>query len=102
MHARFGSEPTIRIFTNKFNARRFNAGHIPIGYLKHLCFKAFIFTPAQIHPQNDRGPILSFRSAGSGLNIDIGIRAIHLTAKHALKLKALDEFGALIKIESDQ
>jgi hypothetical protein len=46
------------------------------------------FRPAQIHPQDHLGPVLRFRSAGTGLDFEIRITRIHLTREHPSELEA--------------
>jgi hypothetical protein len=43
--------------------------------------------PAQVHAQYHFRPVLSFGASRAGLNVEIGVIAIHLAGEHASKFK---------------
>jgi hypothetical protein len=45
------------------------------------------FSPAQIHAQNHVCPVLRFGTTRTGLDIEIGVIAVHFAGKHAAKLQ---------------
>jgi hypothetical protein len=61
-----------------------------------------MLAPAQIHAQQHFGPVLGFRATGSGLDVDEGIRRVHLVREHALEFeRAKARFGG-IEISDDR
>ncbi len=55
-------------------------------------------TPAQIHAHEHRGPVLTLRAAGTGVDFEHYAKLILLAAEHVAQLKILD-FGDGIGIE---
>jgi hypothetical protein len=49
-----------------------------------------VLAPAQVHAQQHLGPVLRFRAAGAGLDVDERVRGIHLAGEHALEFELLD------------
>jgi hypothetical protein len=46
--------------------------------------------PPQVHAQDHLGPVLGFRSARTGLDVDVCVARIHLSREHASKLETGD------------
>ena len=59
------------------------------------------FSPTKVHAQEHLGPVLGFRTAGTGLNVEVGVVGIHLAREHAPKFKASNLLFELVEVRLD-
>ena len=57
---------------------------------------------AQVHAEQHFGPVLGFRSAGAGLDIEKTRPVVHIAGKHALEFQPFDTFLHALKIQHDR
>jgi len=87
MHAGFGTQPAESVIAADAQRGGFSTGYFAFGLFDHFRFKAFRLGPAQVHTHQHTGPVLRFRTAGAGLNIDIAVRAVVFAGEHAAELQ---------------
>jgi hypothetical protein len=63
---------------------------VAIHLIDDIRFVTAIFGPAQIHPQQHRGPISSIHAARAGVQCDQRIATIVRTGEHQIKLAAIE------------
>ena len=71
------------------DGHRFYPGHIPFLKVQLLDLVIVAFAPADIHPHQHLRPILAFRAAGAGIDLDIGVVAVRLAGKQRFKFGLL-------------
>ncbi len=64
-----------------------DAGYLALGQLDDFGAEATLVGPAQVHAQQDVGPVLRLGAAGAGLDVQVGVVHVHLAAEHATELK---------------
>ena len=85
--AGFGTQPAVGVIADNLDGHGLNARHFTFRLFNNLGLEAARFGPAQIHTRQHAGPVLRFRTAGTGLNIEIAIGAVILAGEHAAELK---------------
>lgn len=65
----------------------FDAGDFTFGQFHDGGVEATLGGPAQVHAQEDVGPVLGFGAAGTGLDVQVGVVHVHLAAEHATELE---------------
>ncbi len=88
MHAAFGLQPAIGIVAGDLDGRRFDAGFFTLRLFEILDLETVLFSPARIHAQQHRGPVLALGAAGAGMDFEIGVEAIGLARQQRLQLAA--------------
>ncbi len=102
VHAGFGAQPAVGVFAAELDRGAFDAGHLAFGDFDQFGGKAGVLTPAQIHAQQDIGPVLRLGAAGTGLDIDKGVLIVHRPGEHALELQPFEMFLLLVQIGNDR
>lgn len=87
MHADLGPQPAKGVFAldvhggaldpGDFTGRQFHDGGVETAFI----------SPAQVHSQQDVGPVLGFGAAGAGLDVQVGVVHVHLAAEHATEFQ---------------
>ena len=88
MHARFGAQPAVGIFTHDMNRCALDACHFARRCFDDLDLEAMRFSPAQVHSQYHFRPVLSLGTTGAGLDVEVRVVGVHVTRKHAPELEA--------------
>src|ERR1700759_3007572 len=81
--AALGSEEAVGVLAAGDEGRRLEAGLLPRRGLRHLDVEAAPFGPAQVHAQEDLGPVLGVGAAGAGVDGDDGVAGVVLAAEEA-------------------
>jgi len=89
MHANLGTQPTESVFTANVNGRTLDAGDFALGQFNDFGIEAMLIGPAQVHAQQNIGPVLRFGPTGTGLNIQVAVVGVHLTTEHAAEFELL-------------
>jgi hypothetical protein len=71
------------------------AGDVAGGLVQHLDLVAPLLGPAQVHPQEHRGPVASFAAAGSRVDLDQGGPVVVLTAQQGVEFVPVQVFEEL-------
>ncbi len=90
MHAALGLQPAIGVVAGDLDGRRFDAGFFTLRLFEILDLEAVLFSPARIHAQQHRGPVLALGAAGAGMDFEIGVEAIGLAREQRFQLAARD------------
>ena len=77
--------------TGDFASRQFHDGGVETA----------LVSPAQVHAQQDVGPVLRFGTAGAGLNIQVGVVLVHFAAEHATEFQLFQRFAKALDFGSD-
>ena len=56
--------------------------------LQRLDLVAVLLGEARVHAHQHRRPVLAFRAAGAGVDLDVGVVAVRLARQHRLDLAA--------------
>ena len=76
-------------------------GDLPLGQLDDLGSEAALVGPAQVHTQEDVGPVLGLGAAGAGLDVQVAVVGIHLAAEHAAEFQFLEDFAQALDFGDD-
>ena len=87
MNAGFGTQPAVGVVADNLDGHGLNARHFAFRLFDDLGLEAARFGPAQIHAHQHAGPVLRFRSAGTGLDIEVAIGAVVFTGEHAAEFQ---------------
>src|SRR5690606_24697034 len=87
--AGLGRQPAIGVLALDAYGRRLDASNVAAAGLHDLGLPAAILRPAQVHAQQDLGPVLGLGAAGAGLDVEEGVGRVHLAGEHALELQLL-------------
>ncbi|KPW50728.1 Uncharacterized protein ALO88_05605 [Pseudomonas syringae pv. antirrhini] len=87
VHADFGAQPAKGIFTLDVHGSALDTGDFTGGQLHDGGVEAALVGPAQVHTQQDVGPVLGFGAAGTGLDVQIGVVGVHLATEHAAEFE---------------
>ena len=98
VHTGLGLQPAIGIVAFHAQRGRLDAGDVATGDFHQLGLPAARFAPAQVHAQQDLGPVLGFGAAGTGLDVDERRRIVHLAGEHALELQLLHVGLVLVQV----
>jgi len=79
----FSGDQSVGVFPLEHEGRRLEAGFVAFGGLLHLDREAPALGPAQVHAQEDLGPVLGVGAAGTGVDRHQGIAGVVLTAEEA-------------------
>ena len=78
-----------------------DAGDLTLGQLDDLGAEAALVGPAQVHAQQDVGPVLGLGTAGASLDIEVAVVGVHLVAEHAAELELLENFAQALDFGHD-
>ncbi len=81
--APLGGEEAIGVLAAGDEGRRLQPRLLPRGGLLHLDLEAAPLRPAQVHPQQDLGPVLRVGAAGAGVDGDDRVAGVVLAAEQA-------------------
>ena len=87
MNAGFGTQPAVSVVANNLDGHGLNARHFAFRLFDDLGLEAARFGPAQIHAHQHARPVLRFRTAGTGLDVEVAIGAVVFAGEHAAELK---------------
>ena len=79
--AALGGKEAIGVLTAGDEGGRLQPRLLPRRSLQHLDLKAAPFGPAQVHPQQDLGPVLGIGAAGAGVDGDDRVAGVVLAAE---------------------
>ena len=85
--AALGGEEAVGVLAAGDEGRRLEPGLLPRRGLLHLDLEAAPLGPAQVHPQQDLGPVLGVGAAGAGVDGDDGVAGVVLAAEQARLLE---------------
>ena len=88
MHSGLGAQPAVGVFADDMHSRALDSRHFARGCFYDFGFELMCLSPTQVHAQYHFGPILSFCSARTGLDIDKGALEIHFAREHAPKFQS--------------
>jgi len=88
MDAALRSQPPEGVVPGHPHGGTLNAGHVACGQLGDLRAKALALDPAQIHAQQEVGPVLGLGAAGTRLDFQERILTVHVTREHAAEFQA--------------
>ncbi|MNF35264.1 hypothetical protein D3C84_161270 [compost metagenome] len=69
------------------HGRALDAGDFTGRQLHDGRVEAAFVGPAQVHAQQDVGPVLGLGTAGAGLDVQVGVVHVHLAAEHATEFE---------------
>ena len=90
VHACFGLEPAVRVLAFNFERGRLDARFFARALVDQLDLIAAPLAPPHVHAGQHLCPVLAFRSAGAGVDFDIGIHAVGFAGQHRLDALALN------------
>jgi len=90
MNARFRQEQPVCVLAGHGERRAFYAGFLAWLLVDEISFESVALGPAQIHPQQHPGPILSVGPAGTGVDGDYRVARVVGTGKQHLGLGCFD------------
>ena len=85
--AALGGEEAVGVLAAGDEGGRLQPRLLPRRGLLHLDLEAAPFGPAQVHPQEDLGPVLGVGPAGAGVDGDDGVAGVVLAAEQARLLE---------------
>ena len=85
--AALGGEEAVGVLAAGDEGRRLEPGLLPRRGLRHLDLEAAPFGPAQVHPQEDLGPVLGVGAARAGVDGDDRVAGVVLAAEQARLLE---------------
>ncbi|MNX81261.1 hypothetical protein D3C86_1129440 [compost metagenome] len=88
VHAGLGAQVAERVVALDLDRCALDAGHVALGFLEHLGLEALALAVLQVLAQQHRCPVARFRAAGAGLDVDEGVRLVHLAREHAAEFHA--------------
>ena len=83
VYADFGTQPAKGVFTLDVHGRAFDPGDFTGRQLHDGRVETAFVSPTQVHAQQDVGPVLGFGTAGTGLDVQVGVVRVHFVAEHA-------------------
>ena len=87
MDAGFRTQHAEAVFAGQFDRCGLDAGDVTFGFFEHVDGVALAFAVFDVHAQQHRGPVLRFRAASAGLNVDEAIERVGRVVEHAAELK---------------
>src|SRR6266496_1681679 len=90
MLAALGFEDPVCVVALHGERRRLDSVLLPWARLEDLGLEAAIGRPAQVHAQQDLGPVLRVRAARVGLDRDGGVAGVVLAGEERVLLEALE------------
>ncbi len=90
VHARFGFQPAIGVVTADLDGGGLDAGLFTLRLFQILDLEAVLLGPAGVHAQQHRGPVLALGTAGTGMNLEVGIEAVGLAPQQRFQFAARD------------
>jgi hypothetical protein len=90
VHARFAGEQAVSIFAAELNRGVFDTGLLAGCFVEQVGGDAVALGPAEIHSQEDRGPVLRFGAAGAGLDGHDGVEVVVLAGEQGLGFEFTD------------
>src|SRR5690606_9219875 len=73
VHADLGTQPAEGVLALDVHGGALDAGDFTLGQLDDLGTEAALVGPAQVHAQQDIGPVLGLGAAGTGLDIQVAV-----------------------------
>ena len=90
MHSGLAFQVAVGIFAFKGNGRALHAHFVAFLVFGYGHFVAVTLAPAHIHSHKHSGPVVGFRTAGSGVDGKHGSEVVALCAKHIAQLQVLN------------
>src|SRR6266849_5042625 len=90
MHARFASEQAVGVFSRELDGGVFDAGFFAGSLIENDSAHALALGPAQVHAQQNGGPVLRLGAAGSGLDGHDGVEVIGFAGEERLGFELAD------------
>ena len=87
VHAGLGAQPAEGMVAGDVHGRALDAGDLAGRGFDHLGVEAAPLPPAQVHAQEHLRPVLCLGAAGPGLDVEKGVRRVHLLREHAPQLQ---------------
>ena len=101
MYADLGAQPAEGVFAAHMHGGALDAGNLTLGQFDDLGVEAALVGPAQVHAQQNVGPVLSLGAAGAGLDVQVAVVLIHLAAEHAAELQLLEDSAQTLDFGDD-
>jgi hypothetical protein len=83
VHADFGTQPAKGVFTLDVHGGALDPGDFTGRQLHDGRVETAFVGPAQVHAQQNVGPVLGFGAAGTGLDVQVSVVRVHFVAEHA-------------------
>ena len=90
MHSGFAGEQSIGIFTRELNRRGLDTRFFSGCFVQNRCANALALRPAEIHAQQNGGPVLRLRAASARLDGHDGVQVVAFTGKQCLGFELRD------------
>ncbi|MNL24760.1 hypothetical protein D3C87_1462080 [compost metagenome] len=87
VHADLGPQPAKRVFALDVHGRALDPGDFTGGQFHDGRVETAFVGPAQVHAQQDVGPVLGFGAAGTGLDVQVRVVRVHFMAEHAAEFQ---------------
>src|SRR5215213_9304906 len=88
--AALGLEDPVGVLAADGHRRGLEAGLLARARLEELRLEAAVGGPAQVHPQQDLGPVLSVGASRAGMDRDDGVSGVVLAGEERVLLEALE------------
>jgi len=100
VHAGFGAQVAVGVFTLDLDGGGLDAGDLALGLFEELGLEALAFAIAQVLAQQHRGPVLGFGAAGAGLDVDEAVGVVHRVAEHPAEFHRFDDLPDLFGVRA--
>ncbi|MNV36340.1 hypothetical protein D3C71_1278130 [compost metagenome] len=92
VHAGFGAQVAEGVFAFDLDRGRLDARDFAVGFFKDLGLEALAFGVLEVLAQQHRGPVLRFRAARAGLDVQEAVQGIGRIREHAAEFQAFELF----------
>ena len=86
VHTRFGLQPAICGVPLDEQRSRLDASLFAVVHFQRLDLHAAALRPADVHAQQHGSPVLALRTAGTGMDFDVGVIAVGFAGEQCLYL----------------
>ena len=102
VHARFRAQEAVGVVALDLQGGRLDAGDLAVGLLEDFDLEALAFAIAQVLAQQHRSPVLGFRAAGAGLDVDEAVVRVHRIVEHPAEFHAFDDLADFLHVLLDR
>src|SRR5690349_11866983 len=88
--AALGLQDPVRVLAAHREGRRLEAGLLPGARLEQVALEAAVLRPAEIHAQQDLGPVLGVSAAGAGVDRDERVTRVVLAGEERVLLQPVE------------
>ena len=98
VHTNLGAQPAEGVFALDVDGSALDAGDFTFGQLDDLGSETALVGPAQVHTQENVGPVLRLGAAGTGLDIQVAVVRVHFAAEHAAEFQPLEDAAQTLQL----